>query len=54
LSVRFDGLFSNSLKEFKVAENEEDVNEIYFANIRMVTPSGIFEFRAFVLEAMLR
>jgi len=42
----YEVLRGNSLKTIKLAINEQYVNEMYFANIKMVPQLGVFDFRA--------
>ena len=49
----YEVLKGNALKEFKAAVKEQDVNEIYFANIKKAPQLGIFDFRAFLNLSML-
>ncbi|HQN71880.1 MAG TPA: DNA-binding protein [bacterium] len=49
----YEVLRGNPLKLFKIAVESQDVDEIYFVNIKMAPQLGIFDFRAFLNLAML-
>lgn len=49
----YEVLRGKSLQGIKLSIKEQDVNEIYFANIKMTPQLGVFDFRAFLNLAMM-